>query len=643
VVEQGTEVPPPAAELSPGLGLALSGGGFRAAFFHLGVLARLAELDILRRVEVISTVSGGSIIGALYYLHLKRLLEAEPDDRITTADYCEVVARMESEFLPAVQRNLRVRTFANLVQNVRMALSPGYSRSNRIGELYEQLFFAPAMERGRGDPIRMRDLRIVPNGEIEDFYPRRDNAARTNKVPVLLVNAATLNTGRNWRFEATGMGEPVRAGDVALDIDKAMRLRRAPRYDDLPEQHRDLRLGIAVAASTGIPGLFPPVPLSDLYKEAIRLQLADGGVHDNQGVQGLLDLGCDRFIVSDAGGQLEDRLDPATNALGVLLRTNQIQFGRIREEQLFRLDDMAHTNALLIHIRKGLPVKIVDWIGPKDRPVSQRGLDSVAMRGFSTGSPREAVAQVVEEAQRNVAGFAGYDVLDNRTRVSPDGRREYWVRLRVHFDPQPFSSAAFGIHPDVQRALSKLRTDLDSFNETEAVSLMFSGYRIAGWEAGRQGWGGGGGRPGDAQRTWSFGRIQRWMGAPTRSYLWRLEAGRHRFGKPFWLAWPLGLGVAVAAVIALLVLVLTLWDASTAFRVRWGVVLLIAGLVLGGGVAARAILRGWWSQLPLRTAIGVAVGMVLALLLVPVWLIAQFHLRLLDPLFLWLGQVRRLR
>ena len=30
------------------LGLALSGGGFRASLFHIGVLARLAELDLLR-------------------------------------------------------------------------------------------------------------------------------------------------------------------------------------------------------------------------------------------------------------------------------------------------------------------------------------------------------------------------------------------------------------------------------------------------------------------------------------------------------------------------------------------------------------------------------------------------------------------
>ena len=37
------------------LGLALSGGGFRAALFHIGVLARMAELDLLKNVAVLST------------------------------------------------------------------------------------------------------------------------------------------------------------------------------------------------------------------------------------------------------------------------------------------------------------------------------------------------------------------------------------------------------------------------------------------------------------------------------------------------------------------------------------------------------------------------------------------------------------
>ena len=65
------------------VGLALSGGGFRASLFHIGVLARLAEHDILRRVEVLSCVSGGSIIGAHYYLELRHLLQSKTDDEIS--------------------------------------------------------------------------------------------------------------------------------------------------------------------------------------------------------------------------------------------------------------------------------------------------------------------------------------------------------------------------------------------------------------------------------------------------------------------------------------------------------------------------------------------------------------------------------
>ena len=39
------------------IGLALSGGGFRATVYHLGVLARLAEQDLLEKVTYISSVS----------------------------------------------------------------------------------------------------------------------------------------------------------------------------------------------------------------------------------------------------------------------------------------------------------------------------------------------------------------------------------------------------------------------------------------------------------------------------------------------------------------------------------------------------------------------------------------------------------
>src|SRR5688572_32963733 len=51
------------------LGLSLSGGGYRAAAFHLGTLKKLSEMGVLERVDVLSTISGGSITGAAYCLH----------------------------------------------------------------------------------------------------------------------------------------------------------------------------------------------------------------------------------------------------------------------------------------------------------------------------------------------------------------------------------------------------------------------------------------------------------------------------------------------------------------------------------------------------------------------------------------------
>jgi predicted acylesterase/phospholipase RssA len=48
-----------------GIGLALSGGGFRATLFHIGSIWRLIELGVLPRVTRISSVSGGSIFSGV--------------------------------------------------------------------------------------------------------------------------------------------------------------------------------------------------------------------------------------------------------------------------------------------------------------------------------------------------------------------------------------------------------------------------------------------------------------------------------------------------------------------------------------------------------------------------------------------------
>src|ERR1700680_4348558 len=56
-------------EQTPGIqpesfGVSLSGGGFRATLFHLGVVRLLYETGLLKHVKFISGVSGGGILAA---------------------------------------------------------------------------------------------------------------------------------------------------------------------------------------------------------------------------------------------------------------------------------------------------------------------------------------------------------------------------------------------------------------------------------------------------------------------------------------------------------------------------------------------------------------------------------------------------
>ncbi|MDB6145056.1 MAG: patatin [Pseudomonas sp.] len=62
------------------IGLSLSGGGFRSAAFHLGVMRQLATLGLLDKIDLISCVSGGSIAGASVALNWKAADKLAPLD-----------------------------------------------------------------------------------------------------------------------------------------------------------------------------------------------------------------------------------------------------------------------------------------------------------------------------------------------------------------------------------------------------------------------------------------------------------------------------------------------------------------------------------------------------------------------------------
>jgi predicted acylesterase/phospholipase RssA len=395
------------------VGLALSGGGFRASLFHLGVLARLAECDALRRVEVLSCVSGGSIVGAFYYLELRELLQDNPDPEIEAVDYVRLVEDVTRKFFGCVERNLRGKLFTNPFDDLRMA-TPWYSRTHRTAALLDELFYSTLAPKG-APPLRMTDLLIRPKGEPEGFSLRYENWLRQARVPMLVLNATTLNTGHSWQFTPSWMGEPPAGGDEPIDA--TQRLRRIYYADgqDAP------KLATAVGASACVPMLFEPVKLERLY-DGLDVELVDGGIHDNQGIASLVEQDCAVLLVSDASGLLGDKEVPRRNVVSVVWRTQSVLMSRVRGAQISELVRRQRSGALrglmMVHLKKGLsppprdPIHCAERYDPDDDP-------------FVT-------------ARR------------------PD----------------------YGIDVHVQRALSELRTDLDRFSAHEAHSLMAAGYAM---------------------------------------------------------------------------------------------------------------------------------------------------------------------
>ena len=150
------------------IGLALSGGGVRAATFHMGVLKRLAEEDLLERVSVISTVSGGSLVMAAVMTEAGMKWPSSID--FLEKVYPAIRARMTSGDL----FSLRAIGWRGLLEfNVDLV-------RNRASVL------ARLLERNWGVSGTLADL--------PDF-------------PHWLINTTCFETGKNWRFAKREMGD----------------------------------------------------------------------------------------------------------------------------------------------------------------------------------------------------------------------------------------------------------------------------------------------------------------------------------------------------------------------------------------------------------------------------------------------------
>jgi predicted acylesterase/phospholipase RssA len=224
------------------IGLALSGGGYRAAAFHLGVLRGLAAAGLLERVEVVSAVSGGALLAAAWVTHQGGL-------DAFTADMRRFLARdLKWRVLVAALRPDRL---------ARLVFSPRASLTEVLAEVLD------------------RDL----------FHGATLGGLRRRR-PRLILNATCVNHGTGWRFT------PERMGDWILATQSREVL------DGFP-------LARAVACSAAFPGGFAPVVLAGARyfggaaAPPREVLLTDGGVDDNLGVQALLAEDCTSAVVSD--------------------------------------------------------------------------------------------------------------------------------------------------------------------------------------------------------------------------------------------------------------------------------------------------------------------------------------------------------
>ncbi len=331
------------------VGLALSGGGFRASLFHIGVLHRLAEMDILRHIQVISSVSGGSIIAMHYYLKLKHLLEHNDNFSLGKEEFIGLVREVEKEFIKGVQTNIRMQAFVNNEGDL----------TETLGRLYEKQLFAQM-----GDiPDSMNGLYIRPKmaGENkESFKPHFNNFELKNKVPVLIINATSLNNGHNWRFTASGMGEVPHMYDMTVDKNK---IYEYTRYEDFPTEFQKVSIGKAVAASSAVPGLFDPISMGKLYGNGDTIRLLDGGVYDNQGIAALVSEECDIMITSDASKQLSEQNDPSDFRFDVLARIQDILMNKIRDSEFKIAKELRRANRVkglaILHLKDQFANEIV--------------------------------------------------------------------------------------------------------------------------------------------------------------------------------------------------------------------------------------------------------------------------------------------
>ena len=253
-----------AEPLEAGPALCLSGGGYRAMVFHVGVLWRLNEAGYLHRMARISSVSGGSITAGVLALHWRDLA------------FDGGIARAFQERVVGPIRDLAGRTLdaKSIVEGLFLPGSVG----EKVAAAYDRHLFHGAT------------LQDLPD------------------TPRFVINATNVQSGALWRFSKPYMADyrvgrvdrPTVPLAVAVAASSAFPPVLSPVELELEKDASTIAAGQRLASRA----------IHDARRAHRRRRLRQPGARD--GLEALPDL-----LVSDAGGKIAaPRTSPSTTGRG---------------------------------------------------------------------------------------------------------------------------------------------------------------------------------------------------------------------------------------------------------------------------------------------------------------------------------------
>ncbi|UVK35823.1 patatin-like phospholipase family protein (plasmid) [Mesorhizobium sp. AR10] len=246
------------------IGLALSGGGSRAIAFHLGCLRALHRLGLIERVVILSTVSGGSVIGAYFHAHKGDFPSFETKIRELLAQGLvkPMVKKLFSPLgLKVLCSTLLIGSIAICTAILRMVM--------RIARWIVPGALSDCFERFeiRSPLHRFANRTTLLEAALDDVLFKSASLGSLPTSPHLVINATELRTGSAFRFGTKESG--------------------SWRWGRL---HRnDVSIAHAVAASAAYPLFLPAFDETLIFDKdgqlrSDRVVLTDGGVYDNLGL-----------------------------------------------------------------------------------------------------------------------------------------------------------------------------------------------------------------------------------------------------------------------------------------------------------------------------------------------------------------------